>query len=92
MLPHPALYLQSQRSSSISSVARHCRETGHPFDAVEINPLYYCQKGRKMDRLEEFLTIKSLSNNHNRTLNNLDSVFTNRFVRFTLNYAPHVTS
>ena len=74
---------------SISSVARHCHEIGHPFDAVQIHPLYYCQKGRKIGRLEEYFTIKSLIHNNNRTLNNLDAVFTNHFIRFTLNYAPH---
>jgi len=91
--PLSSIAVEAAHSSgkfSISSVARHCHETEHPFDAVKIQPLYYCQKGRKMDRLEEYFTIKSLNNN--RTLNNLDAVFTNHFIRFTLNYAPHAPS
>ena len=69
-------------TDSSSAVARHCHETGHPFDQVSLSPLYYCDHGPRLDRLEEYL-IRQFQQSSFEILNDIDSVFFNHFLRFT---------
>ena len=59
-------------------MARHCKERGHCYDDVEPSISHFCEKGSRMNRLEEVYTIQAVQRSHElklAILDDVDSVF-----------------
>ena len=65
-------------------MARHCFEKDHSYDDVHPKLLKTCEKGVRMNRLEELYTLKAVIDGKNtgfNVLNDLEAVFFDNFIR-----------
>ena len=72
-----------------SAMALHCLEKGHSYDGVHPQLLHPCEKGTRMNRLEELYTIKAVieaRSTGSNVLNDMEAVFFNNFIRYVLKY------
>ena len=72
-----------------SAIARHCLEKGHSYEDVKPQLLHPCEKGARMNRLEELYTLNAVIEARNagfNVLNDTEAVFFNSFIRYVLNF------
>ena len=69
-------------------MARHCFEVKHSYNNVKASLLYPCEKGSRMNKLEEIYTLRTASDSNIKksftVLNDMQAVFFNYFIRFML--------
>ena len=69
------------------AMAQHCKQQTHNYNNVETTILHFCQKGARMNRLEEIYTLEAIHRSNrsgSNILNDLNAVFFNPFIRFNL--------
>ena len=76
---------ENENQNSLSAMARHCFHKDHKFDDVVTTPLQFCNKGRRMDRLEEYYILQYFKTKKNNVLNDSDFICHNNFVHYMSN-------
>lgn len=69
-----------------SAFASHLIESGHDFSNFSFKLLYSADKGKQMNRLEEFATVSELAAEDMENLNDITATFINPFIRFYCGY------
>ena len=62
-------------------MALHCFASGHHFSNIHNELIHVCEKGGKLNKLEELETLKELKRSGANLLNNLDATYTTPFIR-----------